>query len=323
MKLIDHYMYLRGDIHRIEKEMEQAVSKAHPVLQEATLQLLQAGGKRIRPVFTLLSAKFGNYDTQALKHIGVALEFVHMASLVHDDVIDNSDLRRGKLTVKAKWDNRVAMYTGDYMFGKAIARVANFEEVGIHETMAWVMHEMAVGEIEQIRLQYEWEQNIRTYLRRIRRKTAVLIAGSCKMGAQVAGVSPQVQKGLYQFGYYVGLAFQITDDILDFTSSEEALGKPAGGDLLQGNITLPVIYAMEKDSALKTELLQTFAESLPSREKMAHLLEQIKESGGVEYARAINNRYLNKAYQTLETLPDIPARRSLFEIANYIGERDH
>ncbi|QDI89952.1 heptaprenyl diphosphate synthase component II [Salicibibacter halophilus] len=323
MKLKDLYMYLRGDIHRIELELGDAVSGASPVLEEATLQLLQAGGKRIRPVFMLLSAKFGNYDIQKLKHAGVALEFIHMASLVHDDVIDDSDLRRGKETVKAKWDNRVAMQTGDYLFGKAISSVALFQEQGIHEAMSRSMHDMVLGEIEQIRYKYEWEQNVRTYLRRIKRKTAVLIASSCNIGAQAAGVSRPEQRALANFGHQVGMAYQITDDILDFTSSEENLGKPAGGDLLQGNITLPVLFAMEKSPSFKKELKQAFADGIPSRERLDHLLEKINASGGIEYARNINERYLQKAYQSLDALPDIPARRSLYEIASYIGTREH
>ncbi|AXF54885.1 polyprenyl synthetase family protein [Salicibibacter kimchii] len=323
MKLTDLYMYLRGDIHRIETEMGGAVSEVSPVLEEATLQLLEAGGKRIRPVFMLLGAKFGNYDIQKLKHIGVALEFIHMASLVHDDVIDDSNLRRGKDTVKAKWDNRVAMHAGDYLFGKAISRVALFEEQGIHETMSRSMHEMVLGEIEQIRFKYAWDQNVRTYFRRIKRKTAVLIAGSCNLGAQAAGVPRSEQRSLAFFGHQVGMAYQITDDILDFTSSEEKLGKPAGGDLLQGNITLPVLFAMEQSPSFKKELRQAFADGAPSKGKMDELLEKIKASGGIDYAREINARYLQKAYQSLEALPDIPARRSLYDIAAYIGTREH
>ncbi|QQK79862.1 polyprenyl synthetase family protein [Salicibibacter cibi] len=323
MKLKDLYMYLRGDIHRIETEMGDAVLEASPVLEEATLQLLEAGGKRIRPVFMLLCAKFGNYDIQKLKDAGVALEFIHMASLVHDDVIDDSDLRRGKETVKAKWDNRVAMYAGDYLFGKAISRVSLFKEQGIHEAMSQSMHEMVLGEIEQIRFKYEWNQNVRTYFRRIKRKTAVLIASSCKIGAQAAGVSRREQRTLAHFGHQVGMAYQITDDILDFTSSEEKLGKPAGGDLLQGNITLPVLFAMEKRPSFKNELIRSFAGGLPSREKMGELLEQIIESGGIEHSRQINERYLQKAYESLEALPDIPARRSLYDIANFISSREH
>lgn len=321
MKLADLYMYLRADIHKIEQEMKQAVEGAHPVLEDATLQLLQAGGKRIRPVFVLLAGKFGAYDIHRLKHIGVSLELIHMASLVHDDVIDDAELRRGQETVKAKYDNRVAMYTGDYIFAKAVESAAFFDEPKLHQAMSRVIHEMVVGEIEQIRYQYEWDQDIKTYFRRIKRKTALLIAGSCELGAIAVGAPESSQRALYRYGYEVGMAYQIIDDVLDFTGTEEELGKPAGGDLLQGNVTLPALYAMHHDPSVKERITRAFMDGEPDEQTLAELLTLVKNSGGIEYAKELSERYLNKAYQTLETLPQIPAVHSLSEIATYIGSR--
>jgi len=321
MKLADLYMYLRADIHKIEQEMATAVSNAHPVLKDATLQLLQAGGKRIRPVFVLLAGKFGDYDIHRLKHIGVSLELIHMASLVHDDVIDDAELRRGQETVKAKYDNRVAMYTGDYIFAKAVESATFFDDERIHQAMSKVIHEMVIGEIEQIRYQYVWDQDIKTYFRRIKRKTALLIAGSCELGAMAVGASREEQRALYRYGYQVGMAYQIIDDVLDFTGTEEELGKPAGGDLLQGNVTLPALYAMHHNPEIKAKIELAFQGELPNQEELTELLQVIKESGGIEYSKALSERYLKKAYETLDTLPQIPAVRSLSEIATYIGTR--
>ncbi len=189
------------------------------------MHTLQAGGKRIRPVFVLLAGKFGHYDIEVLKNVAVALELIHMASLVHDDVIDDADLRRGQPTVKAKWDNKIAMYTGDFVFALALELMTNIEKPLAHKILANTMVEVTVGEIQQIKDKYRFDQNFRDYFRRIKRKTALLIAASCQLGAIAADVDESIHKKLYRFGYYVGMSYQITDDILDFISTEEEAGK--------------------------------------------------------------------------------------------------
>ncbi|RSL33465.1 heptaprenyl diphosphate synthase component II [Salibacterium salarium] len=322
MKLADLYLFLKSDIEKIEKELENAVQAKHPILQEASLHLLQAGGKRIRPVFVLLSAKFGTYDIERIKQIAVALELIHMASLVHDDVIDNADLRRGKSTIKAQWDNRVAMYTGDYIFAKAIERTAYFQNEDIHKIISGAMNEMCLGEIEQIRDQYNWHQNLKTYLRRIKRKTALLIAVSCQLGAVSAGASAKDQSRLYHYGYNVGMSYQIIDDILDFTGSEKELGKPAGDDLLQGNITLPALYAMCHNAEDKKFISDMLKKENKTEVDMAPLLDIVKQSGGIEYSKELSKKYLNRAFQSLDGLSDISAKKSLLDIAKYIGSRN-
>ncbi len=321
MKLADIYMNYQSDIVIIEQELETAVKARHDVLRNASTHLLKAGGKRIRPVFVLLAAQYGNYDIHVLKHIAVPLELIHMASLVHDDVIDDAELRRGRKTVKSQWDNRVAMYTGDYIFGRAVESSSYFSNMEIHKILSYAMLEMCIGEVEQIRDQYNLEQNLRVYLRRIKRKTALLIAVSCQLGALAAETEPYVQKQLFQFGYYVGMSFQITDDILDFVGTEKQLGKPAGEDLRQGNVTLPALYAMTRDKAIKQLIEDTLEPTDPKKAKMEPVLSAIKNSGGIEYATEVSDRYLKKAYKALAQLPDSKARQHFRDIAAYIGQR--
>jgi heptaprenyl diphosphate synthase len=174
MKLTTFYSFLNDDIELIEKELEKTVHSDYPLLSEASLHLLQAGGKRIRPVFVLLSGMFGEYDINKIKNVAVSLELIHMASLVHDDVIDDAALRRGQPTIKAKWDNRIAMYTGDYLFARSLEAMTKINEPKAHEILSKAIVEVCLGEIEQIKDKYNMEQNLRTYLRRIRRKTALL-----------------------------------------------------------------------------------------------------------------------------------------------------
>lgn len=321
MKLTDIYWHLRPDIMKIEKEIERNIAAHHPVLQEASSHLLKAGGKRIRPVFVLLAAQFGNYDVEKIKHVAVPLELIHMGSLVHDDVIDDAELRRGKKTIKSKWDNRIAMYTGDFIFAKAIETATYSEEPNLHKVLSDAMVKMCIGEVEQIRYQYEPNQHLRVYLRRIKRKTALLIAVSCQLGAMVAGAEEKYQQLLRTYGYNVGMAFQITDDILDFVGTEKELGKPAGSDLTQGNITLPVLYAMQKNEELRQIIESYLKQGSLQMIDMEETIERIKQTGAITYSKKIADLYIQKARLALEPLPNAQAKRSLMQIADYIGDR--
>jgi heptaprenyl diphosphate synthase len=320
MKMKMLYTYLNADISLIEKELEETIQADSQLLRQASLHLLKAGGKRIRPVFVLLGGKFGSYDINVIKNVAVSLELIHMASLVHDDVIDDAELRRGQPTIKAKWDNRIAMYTGDYIFARALELMTEIENPLAHQILSETIVELSVGEIEQIKDKYNFDQNLRNYLLRIKRKTALLIAASCQLGAVVSGVPEEDHRRLYQFGYYVGMSFQITDDVLDFTGTEKELGKPAGGDLLQGNITLPVLYAMENEFIRNK--IRTVHEGM-DRKELDEILKLIQESGAIERSLEISDRYLDKALSILDELPSNKAKKSLKDIAKFIGKRKY
>ncbi|KKI88791.1 heptaprenyl diphosphate synthase [Bacillus sp. SA1-12] len=318
MKFKALYSFLNTDLSIIEQELEKTAISHHPLLREANLELLQAGGKRIRPVFVLLSSMFGNYDIQRVKYVAVALETIHMASLVHDDVIDDAELRRGKPTVKSKWDNRIAMYTGDYLLARSLEVITNIDDPLAHQILSRTIVEVCLGEIEQIKDKYRYDQSLRTYLKRIKRKTALLIAVSCQLGAISTGASEEIHKKLFWFGYYVGMSFQITDDILDFTSTEKELGKPVGSDLLQGNITLPVLFALQ-DPSMKVEIEKITNETRP--DEIQTLLKRILESDVIERSAGVSDQYLQKAFEVIESLPKNRARSTLYSIAKYIGKR--
>lgn len=312
------YSFLNSDINIIEKKLEETIQSDSFLLKQASMHTLQAGGKRIRPIFVLLAGKFGHYDIEVMKDVAVALELIHMASLVHDDVIDDADLRRGQPTVKSKWDNQIAMYTGDFVFALSLELMSNIKDPAAHKILANTIVEVTIGEIQQIKDKYRFNQNFRDYFRRIKRKTALLIAASCQLGAIAAGASESVHKNLYRFGYYVGMSFQITDDILDFTASEAELGKPAGSDLLQGNITAPVLYALENEK-IREEIIKVNENTQPNQ--ISEIITLIKQSGAIEKSLALSDLYLDKALAVLEELPTNKAKKTLRDIAKYIGRR--
>jgi heptaprenyl diphosphate synthase len=315
------YADFRKDIAYIEKELERSVNSSSPIIQQASLHLLRAGGKRIRPIFVILASKFGTYSLEDVAKIATSLELVHMASLVHDDVIDDSDMRRGFETVKARWDNRIAMYTGDFIFSRALTSIGEIELPAVHQLLAETMLEICKGEIIQIDHQRKTDQTIRDYLRRIKRKTALLLSSSCELGALVSGANATIVGKLRRFGYYAGMAYQIVDDILDITSTDEQLGKPAGSDLLNGHLTLPILY-IKDDPVFKPYMERSFDGTLTEVDR-DEMLMYIRGTGAIEKALQVSDLYLQKALNELNTLPKSDAKKALVQIAEFIGKRKY
>ncbi|MCJ8011086.1 polyprenyl synthetase family protein [Paenibacillus sp. KQZ6P-2] len=324
MKRLDIFGLLRKDMNYIEDELFRSIKGEHELLNETSMHLLKAGGKRLRPVFVLMGGKFGNYDLEKLKHVAVPLELIHMASLVHDDVIDDADTRRGQLTVKSKWDNRIAMYTGDYIYARALMIAAELGNPLIHQVLSKAMVEMSIGEMEQIRDFFNTEQSVRRYLLRIRRKTALLIAISCQLGAVAAESDPKTANLLYRYGYNVGMAFQIQDDLLDLCGTEKQIGKPPGSDMRQGNITLPVIYALQ-DEELQGPLLReiSYIRERNGECDVTGAIKMIKASQGIARAEELADRYIKKALDALERLPENRTKKNLRDIAHFVTKRSY
>ena len=321
MKIKMLYADIKPDIEIIEKELEKALNSSSHLLNGASIHLLQAGGKRIRPVFALLSAKFGDYNIERIKNIAVPLELIHMGSLVHDDVIDNSDMRRGRETVKAQWNNRVAMYAGNFIFARALEYVTSIENPLAHQILAKTMVELVNGEVIQIEDKFRLDQTLKDYFRRIKRKTALLIESSCELGAVVSEADEKIVRHLKRYGYFVGMSFQIIDDILDFTATDKQLGKPAGSDLMQGNITLPIL--LMKDDPILAPYLQKVATTGLSEDERQQMLAYVRKSTAIKEASKISDLYLQKALKEVEALPNHPMKKKLRDVALFMGKRKY
>lgn len=322
MKIAKTYGYLKRDLDEIELQLNRVINAKHPTLQAASKQLLKAGGKRIRPVFVLLSSQLGDVASRTdVINTAVCIELIHMATLVHDDVIDHASLRRGKPTVREQYDNRVAMYAGDYLLACALESITKIENKALHQLLAKTIVEVCIGEIEQIKEKFDFEQTVRHYLRRIKRKTAILIASCCKLGAILGGLNEQDSLRLYKYGYYVGMSYQVIDDILDFTSTEKQLGKPVGYDLLQGNLTYPVLVAM------RNEEFNQYIQNLfvnpedVSKKDLDQIIEKMTSLDAFKRSYKISESYLDKALFAISDFPKTKARETLLDIAKYIGKR--
>lgn len=321
MQLLRVYHRLSKDIAHIERQLRASMDTEPSVLYDASAHLLMAGGKRLRPILVLLCGQFGTYDVERLAHIAVPLELIHMATLVHDDVIDQANTRRGKPTVRAQWGSRIAMYTGDYIFGRALSIAMHVQMHTVHHTLSKAMVQMVIGEIAQLRSFYVLEQTVRDYLLRIRRKTSLLIATSCQLGALVAGASEAVAQRLYTFGYNMGMAFQIRDDMLDLIGTSKQLGKPPGSDIRQGNVTLPILYAIQQPH-IREAVMEVFhlRDAVPHH-MLENTLAMIRHSEGMKRADALAHRFIARAIAALDPLPAITAKADLLTMARMMTDR--
>ncbi|MFZ3170843.1 MAG: polyprenyl synthetase family protein [Carboxydocellales bacterium] len=320
MKAFELFAEVQDELKMVEAELSKIVKAPDEQLTATSAHLLHAGGKRLRPAFALLAAKITGENIDKVLPIAVALELIHMASLVHDDVIDASMTRRGIPTVKAKWGNRVSMHTGDYIFAKSLQLISQYKDPRIARVLAEVSVQMCKGEIQQIVSSFDVHQNLRDYFYRIKRKTALLISASCQCGA-IACCAPEAWvKALSMYGHHLGMAFQITDDILDLIADQEELGKPIGGDLRQGIMTLPIIYGLIH-SPQKERLLELVKMREKSETQLKEAIELIKASGAIEYSFNLSDRFIKKSLEHLARLPEVPIRNTLGVIASFINLR--
>ncbi len=318
--MLDIFADIREDLKIVEEELRAVVQAPDPFITETATHLINAGGKRLRPAFCLLGAKFYNYDIKKVLPLAVALELIHMSTLVHDDVVDSAVTRRGIPTVKSMWGNRISTHIGDYIFAKSLILISGYDNPIIPRVLSDISVKMCEGEIQQLSTVLDSTQTIKDYFYRINRKTALLIAASCHLGAVACGAPVKIYGALRRYGHNIGMAFQITDDILDLVADQKQLGKPIGSDLHQGIITLPVIHALESCSR-KERLKEIVFKAEKSDDEVREAVELIVACGGVDYANKVTLRYITKAKEQLQLLPDIPARTTLSTIADFISIR--
>jgi heptaprenyl diphosphate synthase len=320
LKQLRLFNQINSDLQRIEKELTKFVETDYPILQDSAVHLLAAGGKRLRPAFTLLAGKFYGYSLETLMPVAMALELIHMATLVHDDVVDASLTRRGRPTVKANWGNIVSVQTGDYLLAKSLMLISKIDNPQVSRILAEVSVEMCQGEIQQINCSFDVEQNLKQYYYRIKRKTALLISACCRLGALVSGAPRRQVWALGTYGHSLGMAFQIVDDVLDLTAKPSEFGKPIGGDVYQGIMTLPMILAL-KLSPEPAHLKALLGKTDKTEDEVSQTIELIKATGAIDESMQWVDAYVLKAKRHLQDLPPVPTRKALEELAEFIRVR--
>jgi len=327
--LLPAFDLIRDEMARLETELDAVARVEYPLLDTILHQLFLGGGKRLRPALVFLAGQFYNYNLERLLLVATAVEVLHTATLVHDDLIDNSLMRRGNPTVNSIWHGGIVVLVGDYLFARAAELASQADCLAAGKVFASTLATICDGQLREFFTSQTWQQNLETYYRKTYSKTASLFATSTEIGAIISEAPPAARQALRDYGEAFGMAFQIVDDILDFMGTEEELGKPVGNDLRQGTLTLPAIYYLQMhppvpESSQVNPVQRAFETGHDRETHVNAAINAIRSSPEVIDACYRDAQgFIEKAHQTLLGLPDKPAASALHDLADYIVRRRH
>ncbi|HEX7998150.1 MAG TPA: polyprenyl synthetase family protein [Pyrinomonadaceae bacterium] len=318
------FKLIAPELALVEEEFERQARSNIQVIAYLSDYLRASGGKRVRPALTILANYTVGGDAARVNSIRMAtvMEFLHTATLVHDDIIDNAETRRNRPSINSRFGNQTAVLMGDWLYMSAFETSLAERSLPILDILTTVTRKMTEGELLQLTSLGRTDISEDQYFDILQRKTAFLFSACCEIGAILGGADSERQSALRNYGLQLGTAFQLIDDLLDFTATDEALGKAAGADLLEGKLTLPLIYLLEGDSSLRTSIQTVMREGNYKKVERRRLLEAVERSGALERARRRASEYAEAARRSLAHLPDSPYCEALHSIPTYIIERD-
>jgi heptaprenyl diphosphate synthase len=316
----NNYPLIKNDLEKVEDILMENMKSKEKKIEASLFEMVNSGGKMLRPAFLLLAGRFGKFSPKKLYPLAAVIELLHMATLIHDDVIDNSEFRRGKKSIHAQYGPHYAVFTGDLLFTKCFTLLSNQTSMSNMKLISQVIEKICQGEIEQYSSHYQIDNTVKQYLKRISTKTAALFALSLSVGSIEAKCSKLLTKDLTRIGYYIGMAFQIIDDILDYVGSEDLVGKSLGNDLKHGIFTLPLIYALKSEN---NDLNDILLKKGYNDEDINMIINKTVELGGLERARALAKRYTQRAFDKLNVLPDCESKKILFEVTETLLIREY
>jgi octaprenyl-diphosphate synthase len=311
---------IAAELETFEAKFKASMQSSVPLLDRITHYIVKRKGKQIRPMFVFLSASLCGGITEATYRGAALVELLHTATLVHDDVVDNSYERRGFFSVNALWKNKIAVLVGDFLLSKGLLLSINNGDFGLLKIVSDAVKQMSEGELLQIEKARRLDIDEAVYYEVIRQKTASLIASCCSCGAASAGADVEVVEKMRLFGEKVGIAFQIKDDLFDFGTDD--VGKPLGIDIKEKKITLPLIYALNKaGSSEKRRIINLVKNHNEESDKVAEVIDFVRNSGGLDYARSRMDAYQQEAFTILNELPEHESRDSLLQLVRFTTER--
>ena len=311
---------VRPDLEAVGQELWRIVSADVPLVQNVQEHLMGMKGKLFRPTLLLLSSSVEGESPRRAVTFAAIIELIHLATLVHDDAVDHSVLRRGMPTLNALFSHQVSVIMGDYLYLRALRELVTIGDLEAMRAITFASNEMTLGEIRQLAQYDALSFSERDYETLIRAKTAALFMAACDVGAQCG--APQHREALSRFGERLGMAFQAADDLLDYTEQQEMTGKPSGLDLKEHKVTLPLIAALrEMPASARARVDALFASAEPEEEAIAEVVTIVREHGGLEYARRRADQYSREAEEALADLPEGPSKSSLLDAIGYVVER--
>lgn len=321
MNFHEIFRQYEDELREVEKELSNIFQSEATIIPTIGAYIINSGGKRLRPLFLLLCADLVGYKGYKRIILASVIEALHTASLLHDDVVDEAEVRRGKKSANKIWGNQVTVLVGDYLYAKALHISVAQESLPIMEALSLATSQMAEGEILQLMKAGDPTITFEEYIKIITGKTAGLITAACRIAGLLASLSEDKIKALTDFGHYIGIAFQMVDDILDYVADEQALGKKLGKDLMEGKITLPLIELLKKAKE-KEEIIDIIKSEKFSTENLSLILKYLQKYNCIESSMLIVKDYIEKAKKVLEVFPDSVYRRTLMTIADYILQRN-
>ncbi|MFT7899503.1 polyprenyl synthetase family protein [Tenacibaculum ascidiaceicola] len=310
------------EMELFETKFKDSMLSKVPLLNRITYYIVRRKGKQMRPMFVFLVAKMvsnGGFDERTYRGASV-VELIHTATLVHDDVVDDSNRRRGFFSINALWKNKIAVLVGDYLLSKGLLLSIDNEDFDLLKLISIAVREMSEGELLQIEKARKLDITEEIYFEIIRQKTATLIAACCGIGAASVGANNETVQQMRKFGEYIGIAFQIKDDLFDYT--EDKIGKPTGIDIKEQKMTLPLIYTLNTCSPKeKSWLINSIKKHNKNKKRVKEVIAFVKENGGLEYTTAKMHDYKNKALAILDNFPDSEYKSSLLQMIDYVVER--
>jgi octaprenyl-diphosphate synthase len=311
-------------VKKIDEELKKGLESRIDLIVDIGKHTLLGNGKRLRPLLFVLSCQLCSNFGEEIYRFSTIFEYVHAASLLHDDVLDNAEIRRNKPSVNHVWGNHAAILEGDFMYSKASSIALSSNNSLFMKRLTDTSVQMAEGQIMELSYANNWNISKEEYMEVITAKTAVLISAACACGALISGVEAESGESLAGFGLNMGIAFQLMDDLLDYTSSKEVFGKPVGKDLREGKITLPLIYTLLKlEEPERVKLESLFKSQRTADEDYRNVIELVRRNGALDKIRDEAQAYVNMAASYLSPFPDSPAKESLLELNQYIIERKY
>jgi octaprenyl-diphosphate synthase len=314
---------IRADLGAVEREFLRHVESRVELIPQIGKYIQTSGGKRVRPAVLLMASRLAGYRGDRAVLYASVVEFIHTATLVHDDIIDDAELRRGRLAVHSRWGNDITVLLGDYLYIKSMAMALTQDSLDVIRLLCDVTLRMIEGELYQLTKQGDVDITEDEHFEIIRRKTAYLFSGCAQIGGKLGNVSAELEEALRQYGFNLGIAFQLVDDLLDFTADEEILGKPIGGDLREGKVTLPIIYLLQRADGSASDLVRRIVNDRTvtpeSWREVKQLLAEHRATDAA-YRRAVEFAAAAKA--CLSVFPPTPERDALHALPDYVLARD-
>ena len=307
----------------INEQLEHSLGTRVPLIRNIAEYGVLGEGKRIRPLLFVICARLCGAKQNNLYHLSTIFEYLHAASLLHDDVLDNADLRRNKPSVHQVWGNSAAILAGDFLYSKASAIAIEWDTMDALRVLTAMVSQMVEGQMIELSQTNNWHITRDQYLEIIISKTAALMSAACSCGAIVAGADQGRTEALSNYGLNLGIAFQLIDDLLDYTSCEETFGKPVGKDIREGKVTLPLIHALSRLDKKEGEKIESlFREKRATEEDYARLIALVRTQGAIEHAKAEAEKYSKKALGFLEPFPQSKEKEELIQLCAYLSGRE-